>query len=291
MDDPSILVEADGSGVAMITLNRPTRLNAMSAEMGRDLITALDRLDQASVRAIVITGSGRAFCAGADLSGGADAFAPTPRSADIPRRDWGGVLALRLFAMDRPVIVAVNGDAVGVGATLTLPCDVRLASTTARFGFVFARRGIVTDGCASWFLPRVVGPSAALRWCLTGRLVSADEALGEGLVASLHEPTALLDAARAIATEIAATTSPVSVAVTRHLLWRGMELNHPIQSHVYETELLAKLAPSEDAREGVSAFLEKRPPRFPGTVPGSMPEGWPPWDEPTYEETHDSLIS
>jgi enoyl-CoA hydratase/carnithine racemase len=274
-------------GVGTITFNRPDHLNAMSHRMSLELIEALDALDEdPSVRAVILTGRGRAFCAGADLSSGSSAFAPGGATAgsrpDGPGRDWGGVLVLRLFEMNTPVIAAVNGPAVGVGATLTLPCDVRLASTAARFGFVFARRGIVTDGCASWFLPRVVGPARALRWCLTGEVFEASEALDGGLVAALHEPEDLLAAATALARELAATTSAVSVALTRRLIWQGLVADHPIQSHAYETEALAAIASGPEAREGVLSFLEKRPPRFPGTVPGSLPAGWPPWEEPAY---------
>jgi enoyl-CoA hydratase/carnithine racemase len=279
-----ILCDVDGQGVATITFNRPEQLNAMNEPLSRQLVETLDELDRdPAVRSIVLTGNGRAFCAGADLSGGSGAFDPDRRrGVNDVRRDWGGVLVLRLFAMDKPLIAAVNGAAVGVGATLTLPCDVRLASTSARFGFVFARRGIVTDGCASWFLPRVVGPSAALKWCLTGSVFGADEAHREGLVSSLHEPEQLLDAARAIGAEIASSTSPVSVALTRHLIWRGLVESHPMASHAYETELLASLARSADAREGVTSFLEKRAPIFPGRVPESLPSNWPLWEEPAY---------
>jgi enoyl-CoA hydratase/carnithine racemase len=282
-DHPILCEVADGIGT--ITFNRPDQLNAMSRRMSLELIEALDELDgDPNVRAVILTGQGRAFCAGADLSSGNGAFTPSTAHGDAPHRDWGGVLVLRLFEMDTPVIAAVNGPAVGVGATLTLPCDVRLASSGARFGFVFARRGIVTDGCASWFLPRIVGPSRALRWCLTGEVFDAQEALGGGLVASLHEPAALLAAATALATEIATTTSAVSVAMTRRLLWQGLVADHPIQSHAYETAALAELAAGPEAREGVQSFLEKRPPRFPGTVPGSLPAAWPPWDEPPYPD-------
>jgi enoyl-CoA hydratase/carnithine racemase len=257
----------------------------MSASMGAELIGALDLVDaDPEVRAVVITGAGRAFCAGADLSRGPDTFAPVaeqspPASA---ARDWGGVLVLRLFAMNTPTIAAVNGPAVGVGATLTLPCDVRLGSSAARFGFVFARRGIVTDGCASWFLPRVVGISNALEWCLTGRLVPADEALSAGLVSRLHEPDALLAAALELASNIASASAPLAASVTRRLLWRGLVEDHPMGSHRYESELIDVTRRTADAREGVASFLEKRAPSFTSRVPNDLPDPWPPWDDPPF---------
>lgn len=281
-DDPAVVVETR-SGIATITLDRPDRLNAMNRAMSQELIASIDRLDEdPEVRAVILTGNGRAFCAGADLSAGAGAFDPARDRGENTRRDWGGVLVLRLFEMNKPLIAAVNGAAVGVGATMTLPCDVRIASTSARFGFVFARRGIVTDGCASWFLPRLVGPSVALRWCLTGTVFGADEAVREGLVQSVHEPGVLLDAAHELASEMATATSAVSVALIRRLLWHGLVASHPIEAHVAETRVLAHVAGSADAREGVASFLEKRAPVFPGTVPGSMPDPWPVWEEPDF---------
>jgi enoyl-CoA hydratase/carnithine racemase len=286
MDEQAVLYEVGPHGVATVTLNRPEQLNAMNRAMSVELMAAIDRADEdPAVRVVILTGNGRAFCAGADLSVGHGVFVPTSgaEAHDVPSgRDWGGVLVLRLFAANKPLIAAVNGAAVGVGATMTLPCDVRLASTAARFGFVFARRGIVTDGCASWFLPRVVGPSTALRWCLTGRVFPAEEALGGGLVTSLHEPDELLASARELAAEIAESTAAVSVALTRRLLWQGLVSGHPIESHAYESALLGEVARGDDAREGVASFLEKRAPRFPGTVPGSMPARWPLWEEPAY---------
>lgn len=283
----TITVERD-NGVATVWLNRPDQLNAMNRAMSRELIEVLDQLDSdPDVRAIIFTGRGRAFCAGADLSSGPDAFDPAQsrREAADPPRDWGGVLVLRLFAMNKPLIAAVNGPAVGVGATMTLPCDVRVASDAARFGFVFARRGIVTDGCASWFLPRLVGPATALRWCLTGAVFPAEEALEGGLVHAVHAPDELLPAATAIAREIASTTSAVSVSLIRHLLWRGLVADHPMDAHYYETVALAHVAGSADAREGVASFLQKRAPVFPGRVPGGLPPAWPPWSEPEYPPT------
>jgi enoyl-CoA hydratase/carnithine racemase len=284
-DDKSIAVDADDDGVAIVTLRRPDHLNAMSASMGAALAQALDDVDaNPDVRAVIITGSGRAFCAGADLSSGAEAFAPRPgaRERDSPRRDWGGVLVLRLFAMNKPTIAAVNGAAVGVGATLTLPCDFRIASSSARFGFVFARRGIVTDGCASWFLPRVVGISTALDWCLTGRLVPANEARDADLVSEVCPPDVLIASARALATRIAVESSPVSVALTRRLLWQGLVEDHPMDAHRFESLLIDFTSRSEDAREGVTSFLEKRPASFSSHVPGDLPVPWPPWVEPSF---------
>jgi len=284
-EDQHVEFDVDADGVATITLNRPAQLNAMSASMGAELIGVLDNLDaDPSVGAVIITGAGRAFCAGADLSSGPRAFTPRPRADDAvaPRRDWGGVLVLRLFSMNKPVIAAVNGAAVGVGATLTLPCDIRLASSSARFGFVFARRGIVTDGCASWFLPRVVGISSALQWCLTGRLISADEALVAGLVSEIQEPEALLVAARTLARGIARESSPVSVALTRRLLWRGLVETHPMGSHRLESSLIDFTSRSQDAQEGVASFLEKRAASFASRVPTDLPDPWPAWVDPSF---------
>ncbi len=275
----------DAAGVATIMLDRPHQLNAMSASMGAELIAALDLVDaDPAVKAVVITGAGRAFCAGADLSSGADAFAPrrTDAAPTASPRDWGGVLVLRLFAMNTPTIAAVNGASVGVGATLTLPCDVRLAASSARFGFVFARRGIVTDGCASWFLPRVVGISTALEWCFTGRLIDADEARSAGLVAQVHEPDALLPAALELASTIARSSSPLSVSLTRRLLWHGLVEEHPMGSHRLESELIDLTSRAPDAREGVASFLEKRPAAFTSVVPDDLPGRWPIWSEPTF---------
>jgi enoyl-CoA hydratase/carnithine racemase len=250
--------------VATITFTRPERLNAFRAETMRQLLTVLDRVDtDDDVRAVVVTGDGRAFCAGADVSGGATtAFAPTPvESAEAPR-DGGGILALRIHALKKPIIAAVNGAAVGMGATMTLPMDMRLASVNARFGFPFTRRGIIPEGCSSWFLPRVVGIGTASEWMLTGRLIEAPEALDAGLVRSLHEPEDLLPAAYAVAREISEQAAPVSASMTRQLLQHMLATDDPMIAHEAESRGLAGRSRSDDAREGVESFLAKRAPHF-----------------------------
>jgi enoyl-CoA hydratase/carnithine racemase len=259
--------------VATITFSRPERLNAFRAETMREFVLMLDRVDaDDDVRAVVVTGAGRAFCAGADISGGAQAFEPaapkpggTDRREAVPR-DGGGILALRIHALKKPIIAAVNGAAVGMGATMTLPMDVRLASTDARFGFVFTRRGIIPEGCSSWFLPRVVGIGTASEWMLTGRIVDAQAALDARLVQSVHPPADLLPAAYTLAREISDNAAPVSAAMTRQLLWRMLAADGPETAHRAESRGLASRSRSEDAREGVEAFLAKRLPRFPGRV-------------------------
>jgi enoyl-CoA hydratase/carnithine racemase len=273
-------------GVLTITLDRPDRLNAFTATMLRELLDAFDRADEDdAVRAVVVTGRGRAFCAGADLSSGGDTFDPAAHGGSEraeEHRDGGGLLTLRIFASKKPVIAAVNGPAVGVGVTMTLPMDVRLASSDARFGFVFARRGIVPEACSSWFLPRVVGISRAMEWCATGRVFGADEALDGGLVRSVHPPDELLPAAHALAREVAEHTAPVSVAVTRQLLWRMLGASHPIEAHRVDSQALFHLGRSADVVEGVTAFLEKRPARFPGRVRGDLPPFFPWWEDPPF---------
>jgi enoyl-CoA hydratase/carnithine racemase len=279
-------------GVATITLDRPDRLNAFTVTMQRELCDALDAVDaDPEVRAVVVTGRGRGFCAGADLAGGGDAFdhgsdlaaaAGVEMEADGRHRDEGGLVALRFFACTKPVIGAVNGPAVGVGVTMTLPFDVRLASTAARFGFVFARRGLVPEACSSWFLPRVVGISRAMEWCATGRVFGADESLAGGLVRSVHEPDELLPAAYAIAGEIASSASAVSVTLTRAMLWRMLGEPHPMAAHRVDSALIDALGRGADVQEGVASFLEKRPPVFPGRVPADVPPTYPWWQDPAF---------
>jgi enoyl-CoA hydratase/carnithine racemase len=255
--------------VATITLNRPDRLNAYDVGLKDALVAAFDTVDaDDSVAAVVVTGSGRAFCAGMDLSGGPGVFTASDR-------DSGGELALRIFASTKPVIAAVNGAAIGVGATMTLPMDIRLASTTARFGFVFSRVGIVLESCSSWFLPRVVGISRAAEWAYTGRIFDAAEALAAGLVRSVHPPDELLPAAQRLAGEIAESTAPVSVALNRQLLWRMLAAPHPHDAHVVESRALYLRGASADCAEGVGAFLAKRSPVFRQTVPADLPEVFP----------------
>jgi enoyl-CoA hydratase/carnithine racemase len=272
--------------VFTITLDRPDRLNAFTVPMQRELCAAFDEVDQnPDIRAVVVTGRGRGFCAGADLAGGGDSFdvtagSPATGGGEGRHRDEGGLLTLRIFQCTKPVIAAVNGPAVGVGATMTLPMDIRLASESARFGFVFARRGLVPEACSSWFLPRVVGINTALEWTLTGRVFDAQEALERGLVRSIHAPDELLPAAYELAAEIASTTSATSVAMTRQMLWRMLGESHPMAAHRVDSPAIASLGRSADVREGVLSFLEKRPPQFTDQVPADLPT--PPW--PWFEE-------
>ncbi|HZZ48666.1 MAG TPA: crotonase/enoyl-CoA hydratase family protein [Pseudonocardia sp.] len=272
----TVETERHGS-VLVVRLNRPDRLNAFNTQMYDDLVATYDAADADNdVRAIVVTGNGRAFCAGADLGSGGSTF----ETGDDPNhRDTGGELNLRTFALNKPIIAAINGPAVGVGATMTLPMDIRLASETAKMGFVFARRGIVADGCASWFLPRVVGVSKALEWTMSGRVFSANDALEAGLVRSLHPADELLPAALELATEIAENTSAVSVTMNRHLMWRMLGADHPIEANQVESRLFRYVGSSPDAREGVTSFLEKRPANYPGQVPADLPDFFPWWPE------------
>jgi len=255
--------------VATVTFARPDKLNAFRARTMREFLAVLDEIDaDDDVRAAVVTGEGRAFCAGADISSGAAAFEPAaPKDGPgMPPRDGGGVLALRIHELKKPIIAAVNGASIGMGATMTLPMDVRFASSTARFGFVFTRRGIIPEGCSSWFLPRVVGIGTASEWMLTGRIVDAAEAHAAGLVQAVHAPAELLPAAYALAREISDNAAPVSVAMTRRLLTRMLGATDPMDAHLAESRGLAERSRSADAREGVTAFLEKRSAQFPQRV-------------------------
>lgn len=284
--------------VVTITLDRPDKLNAFTGRMMHELLDGFDRADaDDAVRAVIVTGRGRAFCAGADLSAGAATFdaseAGSGAAADVGvvgsedggvPRDGGGLVALRVFSMNKPVIAAINGPAVGVGITMTLPMDVRLASDSARIGFVFARRGIVPEACSSWFLPRLVGPARALEWVMTGRVFSAQEALAGGLVRSVHEGDgAVVAAARELAMEIAANTAPVSVALSRQMLWRMLGAGHPMEAHKVDSRGIYERGMSADVAEGVTSFLEKRPPEFPQKVSTDMPSFFPWWEDPAFE--------
>lgn len=256
-------------GIGTITLNRPERMNTLTRAEAMSLVTAFDRTDaDDAVKVVIVTGSGRAFCAGADLSGSGFGEAPDGQAT----RDWGGILAMRIFESIKPVIAAVNGVAAGIGATLQLPMDIRIASYDARFGFVFARRGIVPESASSWFLPRVVGISRALDWCYSGRIFNAEEALASGLVQSLHAPDELMNAARAIARPIIENTAPVSVALTRRMLWQMLVADHPMAAHLMESGMIETRGKSGDAVEGIAAFLEKRPPVFPDAVSAKLEE-------------------
>jgi enoyl-CoA hydratase/carnithine racemase len=264
-------------GVLTITLHRPERLNAFTEQMSQELVRAFDRADaDDEVLVVVLTGAGRGFCAGADLGAGGATFDYPEGSA---HQDRGGKVSMRIFESLKPVIAAFNGPAVGIGVTMTLPADIRLASTTAKFGFVFARRGIVPEAASSWFLPRVVGISRAMEWAATGRVFGADEALAAGLVRSVHEPDELLPAAYALAREIADNAAPVSLALTRQMFWRMLGADHPMAAHQLDSRAVQARGVSDDAKEGVTAFLEKRPARFPDRVSADLPDFFPWWAE------------
>ena len=281
-------------GIATLTLYRPDRMNAFTPVMMAEMIKGFDLADaDDGVRAVIVTGEGRAFCAGADLGSGGDTFDYAKRggkwgeespmradgSVDFDHpgvRDGGGKVTLRIFACKKPVIGAINGAAVGIGATMTLPMDFRLASEDARFGFVFARRGIVPEAASSWFLPRLVGISQALDWCYSGRVFGADEAMKGGLVRSVHGVDDLLPAARAFAKELTADSAPVSVALTRQAMWRMMGAAHPMDAHRLDSRMIWSRGASGDAKEGVASFLEKRPASYPDRVSADLPT-FSPW--------------
>ena len=277
----TILYEVEGS-ILTLTLNRPDKLNAFTRDMMHELINAFDKADEDdNVRAIIVTGAGRGFCAGADLSVGADTFnadAREDRESGL-QRDGGGLLTLRIFESKKPVIAAINGPAVGIGATMLLPMDIRICSTDAKIGFVFSRRGIVPEACSSYFLPKIVGISQALEWCISGRVFPAGEALTGGLVRSVHDPDELIGAARTIAGEIANKTSAVSVALIRQMLWKMLGADHPMEAHKIDSRGIYYCGKSDDVKEGVDSFLEKRSAKFPLKVSKDMPEFYPWWQE------------
>jgi len=286
VDFETLRIETDADGVLTLTLHRPDKLNAFTATMIRELLEVYDYVDREdAVRVVVVTGAGRGFCAGADLSGGGDTF-DVGRDGEEPTstpRDGGGLVSLRIFDCKKPVIAAINGPAVGVGITQTLPMDVRLASEKAKFGFVFARRGIAPEAASSWFLPRVVGISKAMEWVATGRIFGPDEALAAGLVSEVLAPDALLPRAYEIAREIAVNTSPVSVALSRQMMWKMLCASHPMEAHRVDSKAIEFMGASPDAKEGVTSFLEKRPPRFALSVANDLPDFYPFWDDPPYE--------
>ena len=276
--------------VMTVTLNRPDRLNAFTLQMAEDWFTVLDDIDaDDDIRAVIVTGAGRGFCAGADLSAGGGTFDPANAVSDPKgdaageHRDEGGLLTLRIFRCLKPIIAAVNGPAVGVGVTSILPMDIRLASTKARFGFVFARRGVVPEACSSWFLPRVVGINRAMEWVATGRVFEAEEALAGGLVSEVLEPDALLPRARELALEIVENTSSVSVALARQMMWQMLGASHPMEAHRIDSRAMNHMGAGEDSREGVTSFLEKRSPIFPLRISRDFPKdiGLP--EEPSFE--------
>jgi len=267
-------------GILTITLNRPDKLNAFTPVMCREMIDAFDQSDRDdAVRVVIVTGAGRGFCAGADLSSGADTFDNTQRESLDDHRDGGGLVTLRIFESKKPVIAAINGPAVGVGITMTLPMDIRIASSTARIGFVFARRGIVPEACSSYFLPRVVGISQAAEWVYTGQVFDADEALRARLVSRVVAPDELLSTARALAREIAENTSAMSVTLSRALLWRMLGANHPMEAHQIDSKCVYFMGRSPDAIEGVTSFLQKRPPTFSMKPSTDLPTFYPWWQE------------
>lgn len=290
MTDYTQIIVTKADGIATITLNRPEKMNAYTRTMGEEIMAAMDDIDgDDAVRAVIFTGSGeRAFCAGADLTpdDGGQVFASGDQVeslSDARVRDGGGLLTLRLFESKKPLISACNGVAVGVGATMQLAMDIRLASETARYGFVFARRGIVPEAASSWFLPRIVGISQALEWCYSGRVFDSAEAKAGGLVRSIHAPGDLLPAAEALAREIADNTSAISVAMTRAMMWRLASSDHPMEAHKIDSRAIYRLSRGKDAQEGIASFLEKRPPAYPGKVSEDMPDFYPWWDARPYE--------
>ena len=287
MDYEQIRYEVEDR-VLTLTLDRPERLNAFTGQMLAEMVDAFDRVDaDDDVRAVIVTGAGRGFCAGADLARGADTF----NYDDNPRgrtegttweRDGGGLLSLRIYNLNKPIIAAVNGAAVGVGVTMQLPMDVRIAAESARFGFVFSRRGIVPEACSSWFLPRVVGISQALEWTYSGRVFPASEALAGGLVSRVVPDEELLPTARALAAEIVENTSSLSVTLIRHMMWRLLGADHPMEAHKLDSRGVQALGRGPDAAEGVKSFLEKRPPDFTGRVSQDLPDYFPWWEEPEF---------
>src|SRR5215831_1504674 len=284
MNFKHITYQVDGR-VLTITLNRPDRMNACTAQMYEELIAAFDRADaDDEVKAIIVTGAGRAFCAGADLERGGDTWSARSELTDLSKQEryignGGGRVTRRIFDCHKPVIAAINGPAVGVGITMTLAMDIRLAVKGAKIGFVFAGRRIVPEACSSWFLPRIVGISKALEWCYSARVFRTEEGLEAGLLRSLHEPDALIPAARALAQEFIDNASAVSIAMVRQTMWRMMGAPHPIDAHEVDTAGIAALGKSADAREGISAFLEKRKAEFPDRVSKNMPGFFPWWED------------
>jgi enoyl-CoA hydratase/carnithine racemase len=293
MSDYETLLYSVSDNIATVTLNRPERMNGATLNMMKDLLRVFDRTDaDDEVKSVIVTGAGdKAFCAGADLSAGSgQTFNYASRSDEQDRpvangiyRDTGGLVTLRVFDSLKPVIGAVNGIAVGFGATFLLAMDIRVASLTARFGYPFVRRGIVPEAASAWFLPRIVGISTALEWCYTGRVFPAVEALNRGLVRSLHEPRDLMDSARSIAREIIEQASPVSVALIRQMMWRMLGSSHPMEAHKIDSRAVQQRGMSADCKEGIASFLEKRPPKFPGRVSKDLPRFFPWWTNAEFE--------
>ena len=271
--------------ILTICFNRPEKMNTFSGELLKEIFEALDIAEKDdAIRAVIFTGSGKAFCAGADLSSGEDAFDMTDKknSSEV-KRDTGGILTLRLFNFKKPLIAAINGAAVGVGVTMTLPMDVRICSEKAKFGFVFAKRGIVPEACSSWFLPKIVGISNALQWCLSGRIFQPQEALEKGLVSEVTSEDELLKRAEEIASDFVNATSSISVTLIRQMLWKMLGADHPMEAHKIDSRGVYYLGKSGEASEGVLSFLEKREPNFPGKVSKDLPEFYPWWDEKDFK--------
>jgi enoyl-CoA hydratase/carnithine racemase len=282
VDYKTILVE-QRDDIAVLFLNRPSKLNAFTFSMMEEIISALDSLEaNDSIHAVIITGKGRAFCAGADLSSGQETFNPSfddfaVQESDF-RRDSGGILTLRMYKFLKPIVVACNGPAVGIGASMQLAADIRLASDQARFGFVFNNRGIVPDACSSWFLPKIVGIANALELTYSGRIIDATEALKLNLVSSVHDSESLLTDAVNITKKMIQNSAPVSISLTRQMLWRSLESSGPYDAHVIESKAIDSRGASQDAKEGVSSFLEKRPAKFKNKVSSDMPKFFPWWE-------------
>ena len=279
--------------ILTITLNRPDRLNAFTGQMMNDLISAFDSASKDDeIRVVIVTGEGRGFCAGADLGAGEATFNrdENPRaekSEDEENIEWlrdgGGRTTLAIYDCSKPIIAAINGPAVGVGVTMTLPMDIRLASEEAKFGFVFARRGLVPEAASSWFLPRIVGISKSLEWTFSGKVFNAEEALEGGLIRSIHSKGSLMDEAKSIAREIIENTSPVSVSMTRQMLWKMLGADHPMEAHKIDSRAIYELGKGDDTKEGVNSFLEKRAPDFPSKVSQDMPDFYPWWEEKEFK--------
>jgi enoyl-CoA hydratase/carnithine racemase len=288
--DPSTYEQIEleiNEGIATIWLNRPDKMNAFTERMRYEVIDALDRTDaNDEVRAVIFTGRGRAFCAGADLSSGEGTFSRGGSDVmgrnGVPR-DGGGTVSLRIYESKKPVIGAINGAAVGVGVTMTLPMDIRLASTAAKFGFVFSRRGIVPEAASSWFLPRLVGISQAMEWVASGEVFPAEEALAGGLVRSVHEPDELLPAAYALARRLTESSSAVSIAVARKMMWRMLGADHPMEAHKVDSRGILERGRSADVKEGINSFFEKRSPQFPDKVSDGLGTIFTDWEDPTYD--------
>jgi len=279
--------------ILTITLNRPDRLNAFTGQMMNDLISAFDSASKDDeIRVVIVTGEGRGFCAGADLGAGEATFNrdenPRAKKSDDEEnlewlRDGGGRTTLAIYDCSKPIIAAINGPAVGVGVTMTLPMDIRLASEEAKFGFVFARRGLVPEAASSWFLPRIVGISKSLEWTFSGKVFNAEEALEGGLIRSIHSKGSLMDEAKSIAREIIENTSPVSVSMTRQMLWKMLGADHPMEAHKIDSRAIYELGKGDDTKEGVNSFLEKRAPDFPSKVSQDMPDFYPWWEEKEFK--------